>query len=237
MKPEQVIAIIPARGGSKGLPGKNLRRLAGQPLIAHTIHQARAASCIERVVVSTDDDAIAALAQASGAQVIRRPAELAGDTATSERALVHVLERLEREERYVPELVVFLQCTSPLRRPQDIDEAVATLRRERADSLFSACRAHPFVWERREGGLRSATYDWRRRPRRQELPEQFVENGSIYVTRAWLLRQSGNRLGGKIAVYEMSPMDSIQVDTEDDWRLLELAFGARQEAASVPAER
>src|SRR5262245_2152884 len=114
-------AVIPARGGSKGIIGKNLRVVGGKPLIAHTILAARSARCIERVVVSTDDPAIAEASRAFGAEIVWRPSELASDTASSEAALLHALETLAREQQYRPELLAFLQCTSPLTLAEDID--------------------------------------------------------------------------------------------------------------------
>ena len=117
---QRCVAIIPARGGSKGIPGKNLMDLCGKPLVAHTIEHARSAPSVQRVIVSTDDDEIARVAEMFGAEVIRRPSEISGDTARSEAAIVHVLEELSRKERYESDLVVFLQATSPLRRPEDV---------------------------------------------------------------------------------------------------------------------
>src|SRR6185312_10262279 len=120
-------AVIPARGGSKGIPGKNLKRIAGQPLIALSIQAAKRAKRVQRVIVSTDDPAIAEVAREHGAEVMVRPAELSTDAASSESALLHVLEQLERTENYKPQLLVFLQCTSPLTEPEDIDGSVELL--------------------------------------------------------------------------------------------------------------
>jgi len=215
------LAVIPARGGSKGIPRKNLALIAGRPLVAHTIEHAKAASEIDRVVVSTEDETIARVAREADAEVVMRPTELSGDTATSESALLHVLDVLEARDRYVPDLVVFLQATSPLRRPGDVSGAIATLLAEHADSLFSGCPVHGFVWRRDAAGVSSVTYDFRARPRRQEAAEHLVENGSIYVFRPWVLRQFGNRLGGRIAVYRMAPEHSFQIDEPGDLGLLE----------------
>lgn len=210
-----VLAIIPARGGSKGIPRKNLRLLAGRPLLAHTIAHARATPSIGRIVVSTDDEEIASEATALGVEVMRRPAELSGDTASSEAALLHTLDRLA-EEGYRPELVVFLQATSPLRREHDVEEAIQTLLAEGADSLFSASRLEGFLWRNGPEGVRSFTYDHRHRPRRQDAPEDLIENGSIYVFRPWVLREHGNRLGGRIAVHRMPFLYALQIDEPSD---------------------
>jgi N-acylneuraminate cytidylyltransferase len=135
--------------------------------------------------------------------------------------LLHVLDKLQGEEGYEPDLVVFLQATSPLRSPTDIDEAVKCLRDRKADSLFSACRVHGFVWRRTGSELRSVSYDFNQRKRRQDIGEDLLENGSIYVFKPEILRESGNRLGGKIVVHEMDPLHSFQVDEEGDLELME----------------
>jgi N-acylneuraminate cytidylyltransferase len=221
------LAIVPARGGSKGIPGKNLLALAGKPLIAYTIEQALAAPSVTRVVVSTDSEAIAAVARDRGAEVVRRPALLAGDEAPTEPALLHVLDELRATEGYEPDLVVFLQATSPLRSASDIEQAIATLERERADSLFSAGPSHGFLWRSMPGGVVPLNYDPRSRPRRQDAPEDLVENGSIYIFRPRELRESGCRLGGIVAVYRMAELDSLQIDEPDDVPVVEFLLRTR----------
>jgi YrbI family 3-deoxy-D-manno-octulosonate 8-phosphate phosphatase len=216
-----VLAIIPARGGSKGIPRKNVRPFLGKPLLVHSIDDARSAPSVTRVVVSTDDPEIARVAQDNEAEVVHRPTAISGDTATSESALIHVLDYLRDVKRYEPDLVVFLQATSPLRRPGAVQAAIETLEREGADSLFSACSAHGFIWRLHEGRLQSLTYDHRNRPRRQDIGEDLVENGSIYAFRPWVLRKHNNRLGGKIAVYRMDPFDSFQIDEPGDFERIE----------------
>lgn len=233
-----VLAIIPARGGSKGVPRKNITPLGGRPLIAYTIDHARATPEVTRIVVSTDDPAIARVAEECGAEVVVRPAEISGDTATSESALLHTLDTLREREGYEPDLVVFLQATSPLRRPDDISRAIQRLLAEDADSLFSACPVHGFVWRRvrhGEGEPRSFTYDFRRRPRRQDAPEDLIENGSIYVFHPRVLRETGNRLGGRIAVHLMDPIDSFQIDEPRDLQLMEALLLARRSVPRTPA--
>jgi YrbI family 3-deoxy-D-manno-octulosonate 8-phosphate phosphatase len=215
------VAIIPARGGSRGIPRKNLRPIAGKPLLAYTIEHARTAPSIDRVVVSTDDVEIGTVATRYGAEVIWRPAEISGDRSPSEAALLHALDELAARDDYRPDLVVMLQATSPLRRPDDVERAIGTLLAEDADSLFSACTVHGFLWHRDEQGLSSVAYDYRDRRMRQEGPEDLLENGSIYVTRHDLLRATRNRLGGRIAVYRMDVLDSFQVDEPSDLVLME----------------
>lgn len=229
----RICAIIPARGGSKGIPRKNLRLLGGKPLIAYTIEHALRARQVGRTIVSTDDAEIAEVARQYRAEVIMRPPEVATDTASAESVLLHVLSFLEKKEGYVPSLIVFLQPTSPLRKPDDIDNAIDTLNAVEADSLFSCCRSHNFYWRLEDGQPISVNYDYRHRPRRQDFTPEYIENGSIYVTKAEILKQHGNRLGGRITFYEMNPLDSFQVDTEEDFLLLEQLLSLRHRRQAV----
>jgi len=176
---------------------------------------------VDRTFVSTDDEEIASISRSYGAEVVMRPGDLASDTAPSESALVHILNYLRDGERYLPDLVVFLQCTSPIRMPDDIDNAVKTLLSDDADSLFSACRSHAFTWRRVEGQMKSVNYDYQDRRRRQDMPEEFVENGSIYVFKPWVLGKLQNRLGGKISVYEMNYWSTFQIDSQEELQLCE----------------
>ncbi len=224
-----VVAIIPARGGSKGIPGKNLKPVAGKPMLVHSIEHARHAPSVSRVLVSTDDPSIASIARSHGAEVIDRPIAISGDTASSESALLHALDQLGVD----PELVVFLQATSPIRESDDVERAITTLRRRNADSLFSACPAHGFIWRNHNTGPAPLNYDPVHRPRRQDAPEDLVENGSIYVFKPWVLRQLGSRLGGQIAVHRMSTLCSFQVDEPEDLTLIELVMAQRAQASGT----
>jgi YrbI family 3-deoxy-D-manno-octulosonate 8-phosphate phosphatase len=147
-----ILAIIPARGGSKGIPRKNLCLIAGKPLLGYSIEQARRTPAITKVVVSTDDREIGAVATSFGAEVVWRPKEISGDDATSESALLHALDEFQTAKGHRPDLVVFLQCTSPLRQPDDIGNAIDVLIREGADSVFSACHVEGFVWRHGDRG-------------------------------------------------------------------------------------
>ena len=234
-----VVAIIPARGGSKGIPGKNLRVVAGKPLIVHTIEHALATPSIGRVIVSTDDDEIAAVSVGHGAYVVRRPDGLSGDHASSEAALEHALDVLgsirgvfydQPSSTFDPEYVVFLQATSPIRDPDDIENAIACVRVDHADSLFSASPIHGFVW--RDYALGPApTYDPLRRPMRQDIAPDLVENGSIYVFKPDVLRQLGCRFGRQIAVYRQSVECGFQVDEPEDLELVEAVMEMRAKRA------
>lgn len=217
-----VVAIIPARGGSKRIPRKNLVPLKGKPLVAYSIENAVLSQSVDRTIVSTDDPEIEAVARSFGAEVMRRPPDISGDRASSESALSHVLDTLDKREAYVPGLVVFLQATSPIRRTADIQRAIETLESEGADSLFSASPVEGFVWRQAKQKLAPVNYDPKRRPRRQDMHETlWEENGSIYLFKPSVIRRFESRLGGKIAIYPMRRLDSYQVDEPEDLMLME----------------
>ena len=229
------ISIIPARGGSKGLPRKNTRHLLGEPLIAHTVRHSLMSKHVDRTIVTTDSEEIGAVARDCGAEVIERPKALSGDGASSESALLHALDHLEGQERYVPDLVVFLQCTSPIRADGDIDHAVDRLLETEADSLLSVCAFHRFIWREGSAGPESFNYDYRNRQRRQERSPEYLENGSMYVFRPWVLREGGNRLGGRIELYQMADSSAVEIDTLADFLLCEAIL--RQSSRGVrPSE-
>jgi len=219
-KESKVVCIIPARGGSKGIPRKNIKLLGSKPLISYTIAAALGSEKVDHVYVSTDSEEIASVAEQYGAKVILRPADLSGDSASSELALMHALDVIEASGVLI-DLVVFLQCTSPFRLSEDVDQAIIKLDQDGADSLLSAVPSHKFLWEIRDGAAIAVNYDFRSRPRRQDMHPQFVENGSIYVFRPWVLRKLKNRLGGKISIYPMSEKCSLDIDSVDDWERAE----------------
>lgn len=214
-----IAAIIPARGGSKGIPRKNVRPILGKPLIAHSILDVKESKLVDRVYVSTDDPEIAAVSSQYGAEIIHRPSAIAGDTATSESALLHALTEIQQSIQ--PELVVFLQCTSPLRTGLDLDRAIEQLRSEQADSLLSVTPTHRFLWEQVNGIAKSINYDYQNRQRRQDMNPQFMENGSIYIFKPWVLKELGNRLGGKISLFVMPEDQSWEIDSIADFEYVE----------------
>lgn len=212
----RVACIIPARGGSKGIPRKNILEIAGKPLIAWSIEQARASHYVgDEVFVTSDSDEILEISKQFGARPIKRPERISRDSSSSEEALLHALGAIE--ESGPIDYVVFLQATSPVRAPDDIDNAMQQIVREESGSLLSARPVHDyFIWERDSDGCRSVTYDFSNRPRRQDIRTRYMENGSIYIFKPESLKKNNNRLGGKISIYEMDKIRSYQVDDEED---------------------
>jgi CMP-N,N'-diacetyllegionaminic acid synthase len=230
MSGSRIVCVIPARGGSKGIPHKNLVSVADKPLVAWSIEHGLASREVAgEVYVSSESDDILAVARQHGARPIKRPVELATDHASSEEALRHALTVIGAERATPIELVVFLQPTSPVRAADDIDRAIDCLRSDGADSLFSARPLKDyFIWERRDDGCAPTNFDYRRRKRRQELPTTYLENGSIYVFKPQVLVEGNNRLGGRIAVYEMDWTRSQQVDEPADLDLCDYLLRKRQ---------
>jgi CMP-N,N'-diacetyllegionaminic acid synthase len=219
------VAVILARGGSKGIPDKNIMPFCGKPLIAWSILQARGSERIDEIWVSSDSAKILEVAEHHGAIPKLRPDEFATDTADSEGGLLHFVDCWQAQNGVLPERVVFLQATSPLRRLDDIDRAVATFKREAADSLFSASLLEDVcVWSRIDDKYCSVTYDYKNRGRRQDRKPMLLENGSIYIFRPEILRRERNRIGGKIAVHLMENWQSLEIDDYKDVDLVAWHF-------------
>lgn len=223
----KIRAIIPARGGSKGVPGKNIRNLAGKPLLVWSIEDAKESKYIDEVFVSTDDSEIAKVAASAGATVIDRPAGFATDKSSSEEALLHALS-IWTELDLENDLIVFMQCTSPIRTGAELDEAIEKFILNNADSLLSVCEFHGFLWKNENDYSIPMYHDHRVRPMRQEMQECFKENGSFYIFKPWVLKKLNNRLGGKMITYLMDNAASIDIDTEFDFRLAEFFINHSQ---------
>ena len=224
----EIVAIVPARGGSKGVSRKNLVTIAGKPLLVHSLEQAQQAELVSTLAVSTEDSEIASVAEEQGAIVVPRPQELAGDAVSSERVLLHALDWLAEERSIHSELVVFLQATSPCRLSSDIDQAITKLLESGSDSLFSSCEEH-FTgrWRRgTDGSFVPVNFSLENRPRRQEYPIEYLENGSIYVFRSEMFRETGSRLGGQIETYCMPAVRSLQLDTVADIAMIDEIMGS-----------
>ena len=230
----QCLAIIPARGGSKGIPRKNIAPIGGRPLIAWTIEAARAAKLVDRVIVSTDDAQIAQVAREFGAEVIDRPAEISGDAASSESALLHVLEALERTENYRPELVAFLQCTSPLTQAADIDGVIAELGIANADSALTVAPFGHFLWrpDERTGAV-GVNHDKSFRQRRQERSPEYLENGAVYVMKSDGFRTARHRFFGKTAMFVVPAERAIEIDEPGDLVIAEMLLRQQHERLNL----
>lgn len=212
-----VLAIIPARGGSKGLPRKNILPVGGRPLIAWSIEAARGANCIHRVVLSSDDDEIIAVAKAYGCDVpFKRPETLATDEASSMDVVLHALEQLPNHD-----IVILLQPTSPLRTSADIDSAFELMMRSGAPSCVSVCPASESPYwmyslgdQQRMHQLIKPAAD---ATRRQELPPAYSLNGAIYIARTDWLHKHRSFIGNDTVAYVMPRSRSIDIDTEEDF--------------------
>lgn len=214
----EVVAVIPARGGSKGVPGKNLKRVGGVPLVGRAVAAARAAARIDRVVVSTDDDEIAAVAREWGADVVERPAEIAGDTASSESALLHALGVLA-ERGVETRILVFVQATSPFIDPDDLDDAVGRVEQGHESSVFSAVESWGFLWKHGSDGMTGINHDPAARPRRQERAPEYLETGAFYVLDAAGFRAAGHRFFGRTGVALVEESHALEIDTAEQLRL------------------
>lgn len=218
------VGIIPARGGSKGIKKKNIVSFLGTPLIAHTIRQAKESERLDEVYISTDADDIATVSREYGGKVIERPSELAGDFSPTEDALIHALDALD-EQGVNPETVVLLQCTSPLRRRRDIDNAVEMVTHGRYDSVLSCSPSHEFIWRDGTESAEAVNYDPKTRSMRQNI-QQYAENGSIYVVKRTILENEHCRLGGNIGLYEMPSSLSFEIDEPEDLAFVRCVFKA-----------
>jgi N-acylneuraminate cytidylyltransferase/CMP-N,N'-diacetyllegionaminic acid synthase len=224
-----MLALIPARGGSTGLPGKNIRPFAGVPLIAHTIAAARAAAGVDRVVVTTDAEDIAAVARAHGAEVpFLRPAALAADDSPAVEAYLHACAQLEQQGPPIGELVVLLP-TAPLRTAADIDQAIGVFRARAAEAVISVMPSpHPPHWARIIDGA-GVLRDWQAgadaNRNRQAYAPTFMPNGAIYVFGRALLERRQGYYGERTYPYVMPKERSIDIDDLHDFQVAEFLLG------------
>ena len=215
-----VDAVILARGGSKGIPKKNIVDFCGSPLIYWTIKQCIDSNYIRDIWVSSDSEEILNYAEQFGAITISRPIEISGDKASSESSWLHAIDVIENEIGST-EVILAPQVTSPLRETSDIDRGIEQFDNGKFDSMFSCSAADDlFLWERSiNGNLRGVNHDYLNRKRRQDMPKQIIENGSFYLFKSSILRKYKNRLGGKIGSIEMDFWKMFEIDTLDDARM------------------
>ena len=222
----KVLAIIPARGGSKGIKNKNLALLAGKPLITYTINAAKAAAGLDRILVSTDDPAIADAARAAGAEVpFLRPAELARDETPGIEPILHAIRWLEDHEKYQPDYVMCLQPTSPFRTAADIDAAIS-LAHNGSDAVIgvSPVEQHPY-WMKQlnaDHTLKEFIKVDSHYARRQDLPQVYIINGAMYLTRRESLLVNKNFYPVHTTAYVMPRERSLDIDTAWDLHLADL---------------
>lgn len=225
------IAIIPARGGSKSLPRKNIIPLAGKPLIHYTIKVAQKSGHLDRIAVSTEDSQIADIARSCGAEVIKRPEELARDDTPSLSVLQHAIQYLEEKQNYHPQVIVILQPTSPLRTAEDINMTVEKFLKSKCDSVVSVCEIeHPLVWMYTVEGdrLKPVIEGEEKVIRRQDVPKVYRLNGAVYVVHRDTIMEENRLLGKDIRAYIMPSERSVDIDSEIDLKLAELLMEARR---------
>jgi len=220
----KIICCIPARGGSKGIPKKNIMNFLGKPLLAYSIENALKSKHHIDVYVSSDCDEILSVANQYGAKSIKRPAEISGDLDSSESALLHAINELELTNIDF-DICLFLQATSPLREPIDIDNAIDKLLKENLDSVFSGSILEDFlIWELNDGILSSVNYDFMQRKRRQDKKHQFVENGSVYVFKKETFKKAKNRIHGKFSISLMQNWKNFEIDSIEDHEVCEMIY-------------
>ncbi|MFF3739514.1 cytidylyltransferase domain-containing protein [Streptomyces sp. NPDC002566] len=226
----RVLAVIPARGGSKGVPAKNLAPVGGVPLVARAVRECRATRLVTDVVVSTDDEAIAAAARQAGAQVVPRPAAIAGDTATSEAAVLHAMDAHAALSGTSADVVLLVQCTSPFLVRQDIDAVAAAVVEGGADTALTVAPFHGFVWrdgaddpaahtgtgDARTAGGHGVNHDKSFRPRRQDRPQDLLETGAAYAMDAAGFREHRHRFFGHTELVRTDPARVLEIDDPHD---------------------
>lgn len=229
----RVLAVIPARGGSKGVPAKNLATVGGEPLVARAVRACLAADLVTDVAVSTDDSEIADAARSAGAQVVERPGEIAGDTATSEAAVLHAVDICESRSGVPVDAVLLVQCTSPFITRDDIDAVAGAVVEGGADSALTVAPFHGFIWrdgpdaadaeDTASGGSSGeatggfgVNHDKAFRPRRQDRPQDLLETGAAYAMDAAGFRKAGHRFFGRTEPVRTDPARVLEIDDPHD---------------------
>tara|TARA_B100001250_G_scaffold32052_1_gene26221 strand:+ start:12691 stop:13383 length:693 start_codon:yes stop_codon:yes gene_type:complete len=211
-------AIILARGGSKGVPKKNMVNFCGKPLLVWTLENCFQGGA-DSVYLSSDSDDILAVGENHGSSCIKRPKDISGDFATSESGWIHAIDQIEKEQGKI-DWILAPQVTSPLRTASDIKNGFEIAKSGDYDSIFSCSLAEDlFFWEIRSGKMKSINYDWKNRKRRQDFAKQYIENGSFYLFRPEILRNNNNRFGGRIGVVEMAFWKMFEIDSREDIRM------------------
>jgi CMP-N,N'-diacetyllegionaminic acid synthase len=210
------LIVVPARGGSKGVPRKNLREVGGRPLIEWSIISGQESNYLKSVVVSTDDDEIAAVARRFEALVVKRPAELATDNSQTELTMAHTLDAIPDADTFSH--IVLLQPTAPIRRVGLVDQAIEKMLSDGSDSLVGVIESSPFIWKGSTGDA-IPQYDVAQRPMRQSFSKDelsYRETGNIYITTVDAFRNSGCRVSGKTSLFVLYMNEGLDIDTEFD---------------------
>lgn len=231
-KKDSVLGLVPARGGSKGVPGKNIRPLAGQPLLEYTMRAARASGVIDRLVLSTDSPEIADVGRQVGIEVpFLRPADLAADDSPMLPVLLHAIHALSAEG-WAPDIVVILQPTSPLRRAEHIRDAVGLLRETGSDSVVTVVEvprhlSPDYVMRIEDGRLRTFLPEGTRVTRRQDARPAYSRDGTVYACWTRTLERFGNIYGENCRPLLVDKGDSLSIDSPADWDAAERMLAAR----------
>ena len=218
----RVSSIILARGGSKGIPKKNLLNFCGKPLLAWTILQSLASNEVSETWVSSDSKKILEVAEVYGAKTIERPIEISGDTVSSETAWLHAIKFIENQRHSLPiDYVLAPQVTSPLRDKTDFSRAIRQIIKDQSDTLLSVAKIEDFfIWAKnKEKKPVSINYDYKNRRLRQQIEKKYLENGSFYIFSPQFIKTNNNRLGGRISLYEMERYKMFQIDNIEDVEL------------------
>ncbi len=215
----KILAFIPARGGSKGIPNKNIKLFNGKPLVEWTINSALKSKLISKVIVSSDSKKILSISKKLGAETVLRPKNISGDFATTESAIKHYIKNTKESF----DTIVLLSPTSPIRKINDIDNAIKEFKSKKLDSCFSASILLDFlIWKlNKKKKYESINYNFQNRGTRQKRDLNYLENGSIYVFKTKLMKYHNNRIAGKIGIYLMNFWQSFEIDVKDDWKFLE----------------
>ena len=217
---KKIIVIIPARGGSKGIPKKNLKKFLGKPLVEHSIDYAKESEFVDQIILSTDDIKIMSIGQKHKITLVERPRKIAGDSATTESAIEHIIKLFNFSEQTI---IILLQPTSPLRPTKSLDKMLNIFIKDKYDSMLTLSPIHPLTWTIYSDKIKSM-YDFLNRPRRQDFKEKdliYDENGSVYIFTSKLFKEKRNRLGGKIGNYIFKEEYGRQIDTPLDFKILE----------------
>jgi N-acylneuraminate cytidylyltransferase len=222
------VAFIPVRGGSQGIPGKNIKLLAGKPLIHWTMEAAEKCPQIDEVVIATDSDAIEKVArqfQGQKVKIYRREAVNAQNTSSTESVM---LEYLGKANLQPEDLFILIQATNPFVRAEHLADAIHLLESHNLDSLLSAVRTKRFFWNASGEPL---NYDYNNRPRRQDFEGLFMENGAFYINSVENILKFKNRLSGKVGVYEMPEASGFEIDEPEDWIIVESLLQRQQQTS------